>query len=789
MIKQDNNVWENKTITADKEPARQAAPAASSIDIDIRRILSVWPFVILFALLGFAAGNIYLRYVDTIYYVSTSISMEQKEEVSIGQAVFGSARDPFNDKIAYFKSPTLASQLVTSLGLQYHAVAKGRFKDKDFYGLIKWSILPNQTGNIPLLNFIITPNENGFHFKADAEEGNAKWGEPFTIKSSRVLVTKLNPFSGQSPITCYNINDLSAAFELSRGITIASNKESNIINISYADISSERAIDILNGLTELYNHVLEQNKSQSFSQAIDFIEHRLGPLGKELDSIETAMAHYKSSKGFIGTSANGGIYLDKIKEYDKQLNDINILKSTIEAVERFIVNPNLKETDLAFVGINDPNLQNTLIQYQQMKKDRDKLAMVATDNNPTLQLADQHLTDLKSNMNSQLQNYKNNLKLTEMNYQQNMRTADVMLRNTPNEEKELIDKTRLQNIKESLFLTLLQKREEASIAKASVTVDTKILFPPVKSNAIQKPSRSKILTGAILIGLLFPIVFALIKELLNKKIVSRKQLEKITNIPVIGELEETETMTEMPFVIEKSKRSMFGEQIRSLRTNLNFYRTPEKKCNYILITSTVSGEGKSFLSLNLGRSYSLQGKKVALLEFDLRRPKMSKALEVPKDHPGLTSVLIGKSEPSSIVFSALKDANEKLDFFPAGAIPPNPQELISGIYMKKIKDYLDENYEIVIIDTPPFGIVADAQILGEWADVTLVLTRFQQTIGEQVQDINKWHERGVFKSMAIVFNGVKNKGYFGNKYGNYYYKRKYGYSYYSPINGNGDSEK
>ena len=130
---------------------------------------------------------------------------------------------------------------------------------------------------------------------------------------------------------------------------------------------------------------------------------------------------------------------------------------------------------------------------------------------------------------------------------------------------------------------------------------------------------------------------------------------------------------------------------------------------------------------------------------------------------------------------SLKEANETLDFFPSGTIPPNPQELISGIYMKKIKDYLDENYDVIIIDTPPFGIVADAQILGEWADVTLVLTRFQQTIGEQVQDINKWQDRRIFKSMAIVFNGVKNKGYFGNKYGNYYYKRKYGYSYYNSV--------
>lgn len=779
MIKDDHNVWENRNTATEKDQVQQLKPKTNVLDIDFRRILSVWPFILLFGLLGYAAGSIYLRYSTTIYSVATSISLEQKEEVSLGQAFFGSPRDPFNDKIAYFRSPTIAAMLVDSLGLQYNAEAQGRFKNKNFYRLLRWHIITKKGEEIPEINFSIIPKSSGFHFVSGKTEGDAQWGVPFKINENLVEVTKLQEFTSQSPIFCYSVDRLTAAFSLSSRIEIATTKESNIINIRYSDISGERAIDILNGLVSLFNHVLEQDKSLGFSQAIQFIEQRMAPLRRELDSIENSLAQFKASKGLVGSSANSEIYLEKIKEYDKELTEISILESTIKGVEEFIKNPNLKDADLAFVGVNNPGLQSTLVQYQQMRQQREKLALTAQETNPTLMLVDRNLADLRSNMDKQLTNFRNNLRIAQDTYQQKIGSANAYLRSAPIAEKELIDKTRFQNIKESLFLTLLQKREEAAIAKASVTVNTKVLYPPVKLNATLKPSKIKILSAAILIGLIIPLIAAFLKEVVNRKVISKKQLQNMTNIPVIAELEQADNTQNLPFIIEGTQRSMFGEQIRSLRTNINFYSFAEKPTNFILITSSVSGEGKSFLSMNLAKSYSLQGKKVALLEFDLRRPKISKALGIHNEKTGISSVLIGKNEPKDIIHHIANEGNQRFDLFPAGAIPPNPQELLSGEYINKLKAYLDANYDVVVIDTPPFGIVADAQILGQWADVTLIITRFQQTVREQVMEINEWHDRKLFKSMALVFNGVKNNGYFGNKYGYYYYKKKYGYNYYS----------
>ncbi|MBS1741843.1 MAG: polysaccharide biosynthesis tyrosine autokinase [Bacteroidetes bacterium] len=781
MSKTDYNVWENKSMDNETDINIPSKPRVNSIDIDFRRVLSVWPYIILFGVLGYLAGLIYLRYTEVVYNVSTSISIEEDQEVTIGQALFGNTRDPFNDKIAFFKSPTITAMLVDTLGLQYSAQAQGRFKNRDFYSLIKWYVIKDKPNEeVPDINFSIMPEKNGFTFKSDSVNGKSTWGVPFIVKGKRVVVMRLEDFQSQTPIYCYSRNRLSVAFAISRALTISTTKESNILNISYSDVSSDRAIDILNTLMRLNINIMEDDKSRTYSQAIKFIEQRLNPLALELDSIENSLARYKAINGITDISATSEMYLQKMHDYDKELTDITILKSTIAELENFIQNPSLKETDLSFVGItNNPTLQATLQNYMLTMQQREKLSLTATENNPALKLLDENITNMRSNMYKQVANYKSNLAIAEAAYRSHIAEASTFLKNAPGQEKEIIDKSRIKEIKATLYLTLLQKREEASIAKASVTVNTKLLFPPVKLNATLQPARSKVLIAAILVGLFLPLLFAILKEVLNRKVISKRQLQAMTNIPVIAELAQADNTEKLPFVIDGSQRSMFAEQIRSLRTNINFYAPASKPVHFILITSSVSGEGKSFLSMNLAKSYSMQGKKVALLEFDLRRPKITKALGVQTDSQGLSSVLIGKVNISDIIFSIGKDANEKFDFFPAGAIPPNPQELIAGEYAKKIRKYLEDNYEVVIIDTPPFGIVADAQILGQWADVTLIVTRFQQTVKEQVSEINEWQDRKLFKSIALVFNGVKNKGYFGNKYGYYYYKNKYGYSYYS----------
>jgi tyrosine-protein kinase Etk/Wzc len=780
-------VSNNRTNPWEKENTNESIVLNNSInnkslnDIDFRRLISVWPYALAFCILGIIAGKIYTRYIVTTYSVTTKINIQQKEEITLQQAVSGTSRDPFNDRIAYLKSPALAIKVVKEMNLQYNATLKGSFKDKSLYNFIDWKIVNSniKPTSIPYnFSFTITPVNKKLYLQyKNKKNQEIKFNSTIMLDTFLVKIDSLKPFDYNSPIVCTYLDEWNIAGDICSRLSIKADKESNIIDITFNDISTERAKEILTGIVITYNNILSNDKSLGFSQAIDFINKRIEPLGNELDSIENNLANYQSSRGFVSENSNGKLYLDKIQEIDKKLIEVEIQEANINAIEKFINDKSNKDVSYNVIGISDLNLQNNISLLQQLKLEKDKLSNVLTPNNPNIKIVENNIVEAKKNIEQQLSSYKKTINVSKKFCENRINEANSLIRNTPKDEKGLIDITRLRNIKEALFLALLQKREEAAIAKASTTVDTKILNPPTIVPSQQKPSNSIIIILTGFLGLLIPVIFCLVKELLNNKIISKKQLENYLNIPILAELEFVEKRNRtFAKLLDQKDRSMFSEQLRSLRTQLDFYKK-EEKCLTILVTSNMSGEGKSFISLNLAKTFALQNKKVALLELDLRRPKISKEINIEKPS-GITNFLLGNANLEDIIIKPLQK-NHNLDFFASGPIPPNPQELLTREKLETLQDFLQKNYDVVILDTPPFGIVSDAQILSGIADTTLVITRFNYTFKEQIVEINKWHESKYFPSLAIVFNGIKNKGYYGNKYGYYYYKRKYGYDYYT----------
>ena len=766
----DQNPWE-----ADKEPQQQyiaggyasnPRKSASVWDIQYRRILQVWPWMIPAGLLFLAAAWFYLRYQDDVYSVRSSIVIQDQSSV----ANMYSTKDPINDNIARLKSPTLMKRVVDTMGLQYQAVVYGTIKSRNMYDDVQWKVLNRTPGTSAGLSFEVTEKgEKGFNWKKGNQTGNGIWGTPFMIGSDQVVLSKKQK-SIPDQFVCYETDPWNEAFGLANTISVTSSKISNVVEMSIQSIQPQKGVDILNTLVQIYNYSLLIEKRKSQEQALKFIGSRLGPLANSLDSIETVLAQFKADKGVI---LSGG-YLDKYIQFDDKWWEVRQQGAVLNSSESFLKNPNTKNNQLALPGVPDATTQGLISRLIQLWEERQKMALTVTENNPALKLLDKQIEEVRENLDVQLKNYKTLNTISEDFLNKQQTDAQEKFRLTPFEEKKLNEILRLQNIKLNQFLDLLKKNEEAAIAVASVAVETFIIRPALLPGSPIGPNRGQIMLTAFLIGIWLPFLIALIMEFLNNKIVSKSQLEMMLTAPVLAELDLVSNSKNL-LHIKRRDRGIFGEQVRSLRTALRYY-AKEGEPFYVLFTSSMSGEGKTFLSANLAASFALQGKRVALLEFDLRRPKLSKRFAY-NEKTGISTFLIGKNEAADIALRVSEEGH--LDLYPAGPVPPNPSELLSSERMNDFKAYLDANYDVIVMDTPPNGIVSDAQLLQGWSNINLIVTRFRQTLREQVKDIEDWHNAGHFKPMGVLLNGVTVKGYYGYKYSYYYTKRKYGYKYYS----------
>lgn len=772
MAISDNNPWEKNdqsqpTTNFVSEPVKK-----NVLDIQPRRILSVWPFVILGGLLCFSISWTFLRYVINIYEVTTSVVLENTEEMGALEAIY-STKDPLNDQVALLKSPAVANKIVDELYLNYHAFADGKFKDQELFSKIKWSVITPGVENRKLLSFELATNAMGFRWKMGNLAGKGNWGKECKIGSDVVLIQKISGISNNTRIYFYETNKEVESNNLSRAFVVNSKRESNVVSISLKDAVPERAAAILSTLIPAYIEAARISKSLSLQQSLNFIDERLRPLTIELDSVEANITELKGEMGLLEDVSKTKNAESQILKYEEQFEKFKIQKQQLDEIEKSLDNLNENESFISFASV-EPAIQLKIDKYYKLQLERKRLSKLLTDNNPRILEADNSLMEVQKAIQRDFMKFRRNLKSNENILREKLASAKGSIKQFPDYEKRIEKEKRKLLVKQDLQNMLLKSKEDVSIKLAGVSVKTSVLSAPQISSKPISPKRDEIMIGATLAGLLLPLIFALLREFLNNKIVSKSQLEQITNIPVLSEIDLAKQESDA-IIISEIDRSLIGEQFRGLRTNLGFYKKIDKTL-YVLVTSSMSGEGKSFISANLAASFALLGKKVALMEFDLRKPKLRQRFGIPS-RKGIVNVLMGELEPSAIAEPVMEGYH--FDLMPSGPIPPNPSELIGMPRMEKLKKYLDENYDVVIIDTPPFGLVTDAQLLNNWTDISLVVVRYMNTLREQVAEIDEARQKKTFKNMALIFNGIKTHGYYGYRYGYYGQKRKYGYGYYA----------
>jgi tyrosine-protein kinase Etk/Wzc len=550
-----------------------------------------------------------------------------------------------------------------------------------------------------------------------------------------------------------------------RLVIASASKLSSILNLTIRDEVPERGEDILNELLSAYNVAMLKDKNTLAANTLRFVEDRLNHVSRDLTGIEKRIESYKSSQEAVNVSEQGKLFLENVSANDQKLSEIDMKLAVLDQVENYVKQ---KDNGAGIVpstlGVTDPVLSNLLSKLSELELEYEKKKGTTAENNPLISSVGDQINKIKPGILENIQSQRRGLQASKTNLASTNTSYTSVLQTIPKKERDLIEISRQQSTMQSIYGYLLQKKEETALSYAANVSDSRVIDRASTTVAPVSPKVPIVFAIAIITAFAFGVVWITLKELFNRKIMYRQDIERLTNHPVIAEISIDKSKN--PIVIGVSSRTFVAEQFRKLRVALNYLgvNTTHKK---VLVTSGISGEGKSFIATNLALSMALTGKKVVLLEMDLHSPAISDYLNVSSD-VGISSYLLGTREPEEIIKRT--EVNENLFFVPAGPLSANPTELLMSNRLPELLTYLDNVFDYIIIDTAPVGPVTDAYIISPYCDATLYVIRHRHTPKVLVEQIDKNSKVNILKNMAIVFNGIRPKGFGKHHYG-------YGYGY------------
>ena len=755
------------------------------------RILPFWPFIILALLFAMVAAFIYLRYQPNLYVVKTKfiVNDESQQKNANLQEIF--TLDTRNlsveteREIEILGSRDLLGKLVSSLQLNVQYSKKGYIKSGQYFKNIPIvlelekpdSIKYITTGEVELINNKIRFNNVVYPLDTfvTSKYGFIRWklNRQFlnSEKNEKWFITIL-PISNTINI-------------IQKALTIKPiSKQSSILELSYTETLPERAIIILNSLIKLYGTTTLDYKSRISANTLRFLDERLRLVNEELSGVEKNLQNFKSSQGIMDFGAQGALYLDQVKDADLKIAELDVKVDVLNKTEQYVNKRNNTVSPVpASLGISDLVLTGLLNQLYQTEFELEKTKQVSGIKNPQVAVLENAIFKLKPSINESINNLKLSMLASRQRLQSDNKRLMTILNKIPQNERLLVDISRQQSIKNAIYTFLLQKREESAIAAEAILPNYRVIEKP-ESSGLVSPVPDKIYGNAILIALMIVALIIYLREFVNNRILFKAQIENgLPQIPIIGELIFQPSDNNSPVVVEEGKRTILAEQFRDLRTNLQYVTAGNKeKCKFILVTSSISGEGKSFVTINTAISLTLTGAKVVILEFDLRMPKISNSMGISRD-PGLSNYLINRAVETEII--KVHPSIPNLSIIPSGPIPPNPAELIAGERLLELAEYLKLHFDYVFIDSPPLLAVTDAKILANISQNTIFVIRHNYTNASFLKLIRDTNHKKILPKISLVFNGIITKKILG-----YGYAKGYGYGYgYGYGNDAGYTEK
>ncbi|XZF12370.1 GumC family protein [Chitinophagaceae bacterium MMS25-I14] len=729
---------------------------------------------------------IYLRYTTPVYKVNATVLIKDDDKAgSMGQQGnllqdlgLLAGKSNVDNEVEILKSRSLMEHTVTDMQLNVSYYSIGRIKSNELFYDVPFkvqflSLYKDSVGN-KAFNLKIESDNGRYTLSAFDKKWKLEPGKTISLPIGVMLFMPVGPgaaASGEYLVTVQSIDEAVSDY-MNKFTAVTTNKQVSTIDLTLQDELPEKGEAILNRLVSLYVQDNVADKNRIADSSIKFIDERLQYVGTELTGIEKQIQDFKTVNKLADISEQSKQLISSTGDYIKMLTQAEVQLSIITSLSNYLHN-NANDRNIipSSLIVQNDMLSGIIEAYNGLQMQRERLLLTNTEASPMVQNLDKQISNLRTEMTNSMASVKRELEVTVQEYRKRSGGIDNQIAQVPAKERVFLEYSRQQSIKQELYVFLLTKREETALTKSSTMSNIRIIDPAKTESLPFKPKKPLILLSALLLGCMLPAGFLYVRNLLNVRVRSKEDITRLTTIPILGEVGHNEEQTAV--VVNRNKRSHISEQFRALRTNIQFM-LGSKDHKTILVTSSMSGEGKSFVSMNLASTFALLGKKVVLMELDLRKPKIAKSLSLERT-VGFSTYAIGVSEFEEIIVPS--GVQENLYVITSGPIPPNPAELITEQRVHELFQQLRENFDYIIIDSAPVGLVTDAWLLKGFADVTLYLLRQSVTFKEQVKVVEELHRGGKLSRAGLVVNDIDMHR--GKGYGNYYgYGYGYGYNYY-----------
>ena len=769
------------------------------------RYLIHWPWFVASVLFCVICAFAYLKVATPIYNVSATVLIKDEDKgggatmaselEKMGLGGMMNTKSNVDNEVEVLKSKSLALEVVEQLNLYVSYRNEDGWLSKEMYRTspVLVSLTPQEAGQLPKpmkvkMNLLVSGKMD-----VEIEVGEKKYqkhldklpavfptdeGTVAFLENSDTLVGK---WGEVQHITATIAKPMAVAKGYSAALSISpTSKTTSVVNISLKNSSTKRGRDVINKLIEVYNINTNNDKNEVAQKTAEFIDERIGIISKELGSTEQDLETFKRTAGITDLTSEAKIALEGNAEYEKRRVENQTQISLVKDLQRYLQG-NEYEVLPSNVGLQDAALAAAIAKYNEMLMERNRLLRTSTENNPTIINLTSSIHAMRANVVASMDATLKGLQITKADLQREAKRFSQRISDAPTQERQFVSIARQQEIKAGLYLMLLQKREENAITLAATANNAKIIDAAIPDEEPVAPKSIMILFAAFVLGIGIPVGIIYLISLTQVSIEGRADVEKLTTLPVIGDIPVADGLKGSSIAVFENQNNLMSETFRGIRTNLQFLLEEGQKV--VMVTSTVSGEGKSFVSANTAISLSLLGKKVVIVGLDIRKPGLNKVFNLSTKEQGITQFLTDlKRNLMDLVQQS--DINANLFILPGGAVPPNPTELLARKGLEEAIEQLKQHFDYIVLDTAPVGMVTDTQLISRVADLTVYVCRADYTRKSEFALVNELATTNKLPRIGIAINGLdlkkKKYGYYYGygKYGKYYgYGKRYGYGY------------